>query len=133
MLLQLLYSLIHERRISRACSRHDGEDFLIVLGQVISMSRVDIQDKLTVTNKFVLSDARADQKKRENRLRSSHLSIGVLYMEMTVSLCSTRLFIQMGDSILWLVNFLINKKYLHNSVSSQIVCHNWPVQLPYSL
>jgi len=50
------------------------------------MSREDIQDKLTVANKFVLSDVRADQKKRENRLRSSHLSIGVLYMEMTVSL-----------------------------------------------
>ena len=96
MLLHILYSLFHERWIGRACSGHDGDDLLILLGQDISMSQGDIQDMLTVTNKFVLSDARDNHKKHENRPRRCHLNIGVLYIEMTVSSCSTRLFSQMA-------------------------------------
>ena len=80
MLLHILYSLFHERWIGRACSGHDGDDLLILLGQDISMSQGDIQDMLTVTNKFVLSDARDNHKKHENRPRRCHLNIGVLYM-----------------------------------------------------
>ena len=60
------------------------------------MSRGDIQDMLTVTINSVLSCVRANHKKHENRPRRHHLNIRVLYMEMTVSSCSTRLFSQMG-------------------------------------